>query len=53
MNSLEYADCIITALGESFCKEPKMQVRALYELTVYTGEEHKTCANDTNCVRHV
>ena len=39
MNSLEYADCIITALGESFCKEPKMQVRALYELTVYTGDE--------------
>ena len=39
MNSLEYADCIITALGESFCKEPKMQVRALSELTVYTGDE--------------
>lgn len=52
MNSLEYADCIITALGESFCKEPKMQVRALYELTVYTGDESfRTRAQDL-CERY-
>lgn len=39
MSSLEYADCIIEALGEHFCKDPKTQIRALYELTIYTGDE--------------
>lgn len=39
MSSLEYADFIIEALSESYYSEPKTQIRILYELTMYTGDE--------------
>lgn len=39
MSSLEYADCIIEGLSERFHKDPKTQIRTLYELTIYTGDE--------------
>lgn len=39
MSSLEYADLIIEALSETYHDEPKIQIRILYELTMYTGDE--------------
>lgn len=39
MSSLEYADLIIEALSETYHDEPKIQIRTLYELTIYTGDE--------------